>query len=165
MLYIHKRRYMIQMTVLSVNCNSSRPRWSVFPVSKNQFHPFLSPLFSPAAWKQWHNISCFSFVMHDGQQGILRWSLTPGLWRELSCRPNRLLPWLACIGEAVVEDSRLGDWATLGEFGVEVSAPLSVRRCSSLCCCCCKIWHTTACCSWWVTEKTADALRDWILIM
>lgn len=152
-LYIHKSRYMIQMTVLWVHCNSSRPRRSPFPASKNQIHPFLSPLFSPAAWKQRENVSCFSLATHEEQPGILRRSLTPGLWRELSCRPNRPPAWPACIGEAVAEDSRLGDWATLGEFGVEVSAPLSVRRCSSLCCCCCRIWHTTTCCSWWGTEN------------
>lgn len=59
MSYIHKSRYMIQMTVLEGICNSSRPRWSPFPLSQNQFHPFLSPLFSPATWKQRHKHLAF----------------------------------------------------------------------------------------------------------
>lgn len=87
--------------------------------------------------------------------------LTPGLWSALSCRPNRLPPWPPCRGEAVAEDSRLGDWAIMGEFGVEVSAPVSVRRCSSLCLCCCSIWHTTTtCCSWCGTG--GGERRQWV---
>lgn len=93
--------------------------------------PFLSPPFSPAA---------------------------PGLWSALSCRPKRLPPWPPCRGEAVAEDSRLGDWAIMGELGVEVRAPVSVRRCSSLCLCCWSIWHTTTCCS---GVKFCDVRNCW----
>lgn len=73
---------------------------------------------------------------------------TPGLWSTLSCRPKRPPTWLPCRGDAVADDNRLGDWEIKGELGVELSAPVSVRRCSSLCLCCCSIWHTIACCSW-----------------
>lgn len=93
----------------------------------------------------------FKVVKHDSNTMFMRNPavlLTPGLWCVLSGRPNRLPPWPPCRGEAVADDSRLGDWAIMGEFGVEVSAPVSVRRCSSLCLCCCSIWHTTTCCSW-----------------
>lgn len=55
-------------------------------------------------------------------------ALTPGLWSAPSCRPKRPPPWLPWRGEAVAEDSRLDDWASSGELGVEVRAPLSVRR-------------------------------------
>lgn len=130
------------------------------PCQSNQFSPiFVSTLLSCNLKRVTQHL--LSLATHDGgEQVILRRLLTPGLWSVLSCRPNRLLP---CIGEAVAEDSRLGDWAILGEFGVEVSAPLSARRCSSLCCCCCRSWHTTTCCSWWVTEKR-QMHSDWSLL-
>lgn len=100
---------------------------------------------------------------HDS---IYKWTekpvvlLTPGLWSALSCRPKRLPPWPPCRGEAVAEDSRLGDWAIMGELGVEVRAPVSVRRCSSRCLCCCSIWHTTTCCSWWRGRASLWGVQD-----
>lgn len=127
----------------------------------NKHHPFLSPPFSPAALKtQFHNCSHFWITTYATVVRNPAVLLTPGLWSALSCRPKRLPPWLPCRGEAVAEDSRLGDCVIMGEFGVEVSAP--VRRCSSLCLCCCSIWHTTTCCSWWGTgEKTMGSGHLW----
>lgn len=115
--------------------------------------PILVTLFSCSLKTQLHNVSYISKTDNIATNTISKRNpavlLTPGLWSALSCRPKRLPPWQPCRGEAVAEDSRLGDWAIMGEFGVEVSAPVSVRRCSSLCLCCCSIWHTTTCCSWW----------------
>lgn len=118
-------------------------------VLKQIHHPFLSPLFSPAAWK--HNHRTYFNISVRVYTSIMRHPaevLTPGLWSALSCRPKRPPPWPPCRGEAVAEDSKLGDWAIMGELGLEVRAPVSVRRCSSLCLCCCSIWYTTICCSW-----------------
>lgn len=138
-----------------------------------RFHPFLSPPFSPAAWKHSFCLLLNRLKFPPLQQKSLEfwWEwltawLTPGLCSVLSCRAKRLPPWLPCRGEAVADDSKLGDWAIMGEFGVEVSAPVSVRRCSSLCLCCCSIWQTTTCCSWrksgsklsvhWTLKKESD---------
>lgn len=165
LLYIHKRGCKIKMTKKEGCCHVSWRSslcglWC--PVSSfelllcdEEISPILVSTFLSCSLKtQLHNVSYISKTENITTYTVVMKSpaalLTPGLWSALSCRPKRLPPWPPCRGEAVAEDSRLGDWAIMGEFGVEVSAPVSVRRCSSLClCCCCSIWHTTSCCSWW----------------
>lgn len=154
LLYIHKRGCKINMTeeerrskVMFAD-DARHLQWSCSCgiITHSCLHPFLLQPESKA------NDTVFLTVLplktYTVQGRNLAVLLTPGLWSALSCRPKRLLPWPPCRGEAVAEDSRLGDWAIIGEFGVDVRAPVSVRRCSSLCLCCCSIWHTTTCCSW-----------------
>lgn len=71
-LYIHKSRYMIQMAVVWVNCNSSRPRRSPFPASKKP------------------NSSIFvSALLSRGLKNSERTSPVSPLWRMASEREPR----------------------------------------------------------------------------